>query len=196
MNTLFSDILFDSGYLLIMTGSLIALIFGLGLLLIPDTVLKLNTKINQSFTPKIKNARIKSEPFFYRHAKVNGAILILGSLFVLYTLFTFNFYSLIPYLPKQFSPAVWSWLLHAGKVFFFIGSAFILVFGLIVFIRPSLIKSFETAANRWFSVQPFFSFLNTHIDIDNKWLSTYPRIFGFFFILFALFILFFLPASL
>lgn len=195
MNSIFSEILFDSSFLFIITGSIIALIFGLALMFMPGTALKLNMKINQPLTAKIKNTLIRSEPFFYRHAKINGAILILGSLFVLYTLITFNFNLLIPYLPKQLSASIWSWLLQAGQLFFFVGSAFILVFGLIVFIRPSLIKTFETAANRWFSVQPVFSFLNTNIDIDNQWLSAYPRIFGFFFTLFALLILFFLPAK-
>lgn len=189
MNTILSDIMFDSGYLFIIVGSIIALIFGLALIFMPATALKLNAKSN--------NNLIKSEPFFYRHAKVNGSILILGSLFIFYTLVTFNFNMLIPYLPGQISPSVCKWLSQAGQLFFYIGSAFILVFGLIVFIRPSLMKNIETIANRWLSIPPIFSFLSTNRKPGNQWLSAYPRILGLFFTLFALFILFsFLPAQL
>ena len=188
MNTLLSDVLFDSGYLLIIIGSIIALIFGITLIFMPAMALKLNVKSKQSL--------IKSEPFFYKHSKINGSILILGSLFIFYTLLTFNFDMLIPYLPGQISPFVCKWLSQAGQLFFFIGSTFILIFGLIVFIRPSLIKTFEATANRWLSAPFIFSFLNPNRKKSTQWLSAYPRILGIFFTLFALFILFtFLPAQ-
>lgn len=189
MNSILPDILFDSGYLFIIAGSIIALIFGITLIFIPSTALKFNAKVNHNL--------IKSESFFYRHAKVNGAILILGSLFIFYTLATFNFNLLIPYLPGQISPSVCKWLSQAGQLFFFVGSTFILIFGLVVFFRPSLIKTIETTANRWFSIQSVFPFLTTNKDAGNQWLRSYPRIIGFFFTLFALFILFsFLPTKL
>ena len=188
MNTLLSDVLFDSVSLFIIVGSIIALIFGLTLIFMPATALKLNVKS--------KHNLIKSEPFFYRHAKTNGGILILGSLFIFYTLLTFNFDMLIPHTPEQVSPFVYSWLSQAGQLFFFIGSTFILIFGLIVFIRPSLIKTFEATANRWLSAPSIFSFLNPNRSTSKQWLSAYPRILGIFFTLFALFILFtFLPAQ-
>jgi len=142
-------------------------------------------------TKRFSKIKIRPEPFFYRNAKVSGIILILGSVFILYSLATFNFYSVIPYLPRQLPPLVWNWLLQAGQIFFFICSSFILIFGLVVFIRPSLIKSFEKNANRWFSTQPFFLFLNKIIDITNKWLNLYPRTIGAFFTLFSFVILYF-----
>jgi hypothetical protein len=196
MNTILSDILFDTSYLFIIAGSLIAFFFGLALIIAPATTLKLNAKINKPiFSKKIierVNIKIKAEPFFYRHAKISGAILITGSLFVLYTLATFNFYLLIPYFPKQLSTLTWGWLLHAGQIFFFICSSFILVFGFVVFIRPSLIKNFEANANRWFSTQTFFIFLSKKIDVTNKLVVAYPRIVGLFITVFALLVLFFL----
>ena len=189
MNTILADILFDSGYLFIITGSVIALIFGLALTFMPATALKYNSKFNSNL--------IKSEPFFYKYAKANGAILILGSLFMFYTLATFNFNLLIPYLPGQISPFICKWLSQAGQIFFYIASAFILIFGLVILIRPSLLKTIEAAANRWFYIPSIFSFLTTNRDPSKNWISAYPRIIGLSFTLFALFILFsLLPAQL
>ena len=192
-----SEILFDTAYLFIIIGSFIALAFGLGLIFFPALTLKLNEKINTrvSFREKTKKIEtpIQSEPFFYKHAKISGIILVVGSLFVLYTLATFNFYSLIPYLPQSIvSAPAWEWLLDSGQIFFIITCSFILLFGLIVLIRPSQIKNFEKAANHWISTRKRFSKMSNDINIANNLVSTHPRLFGSFITLFSLIVLFLL----
>lgn len=100
MNTMLSEIFFDASILFIVIGSGIGLILGLGLIFAPSITLKLNEKINTriSLREKTKSIEtpIKSEPFFYKYSKISGAILVIGSIFVLYTLETFNAYGLIP----------------------------------------------------------------------------------------------------
>ena len=196
MNSMLSEILFDTSYLFIIVCTVIGLIFGLGLIFTPATTLKFNEKINTriSLREETKSIEkpIKSEPFFYKYSKFSGAILITGSVFVLYTLATFNVYSLIPHLPKSISPAAWDWLLYAGQIFFFITCSFILIFGLIVLIRPSLVKNFEQAANHWISTRQHFSKMSTNITLANKLVNTYPRAFGSFITIFSLIVLFFL----
>lgn len=197
MNTMLSEILFDTAYLFIITGSFIALIFGLSLIFIPALTLKLNEKINTRVSLREKTKKIetpiKTEPFFYKHAKISGIILVAGSLFVLYTLATFNFYSLIPYLPQSIiSPPAWEWLLDAGQIFFIITCTFILIFGLIVLIRPSQIKKFEETANRWISTRQRLSKMSNEINTANNLVNTHPRIFGSFITVFSLIVLFLL----
>ena len=196
MNSMLSEIFFDASYLFIITGTFIALILGLGLILAPALTLKFNEKINTriSLREKTKSIEtpIKSEPLFYKHSIISGTILIIGSLFVLYTLATFNFYTLIPYLPKSISPAAWDWLLHAGQIFFFITCFFILIFGLIVFIRPSQVKNFEKAANHWISTRQYFAKMSRDINFTEKLVNTYPRTFGGVISIFALIVLFLL----
>ncbi len=191
-----SEILFDASYTFIIIGTFIALIFGLGLIFAPALTLKFNEKINTRFsmrkaTKKIE-AAIKSEPFFYKHSKVSGAILITGSLFVLYTLATFNAYTLIPHLPKSISPTAWEWIIEAAQMFFYITCSFIFIFGFIIFIRPSLVKNFEQAANHWISTRKGFSKMTDDINITNKLVNTYPRLFGVFITIFSLIVLFLL----
>lgn len=196
MNSMLSEILFDTSYLFIIVGTVIGLIFGLGLIFAPATTLKINEKINTRISLREKTKTIekpiKSEPFFYKYAKVSGLILIIGSLFVLYTLATFDVYSLIPFLPKSISATTWNWLLQAGQIFFFITCSFILLFGFIILIRPSLVKNFEQAANHWISTRQHFSKMSTDINLANKLVNTYPRTFGSFITLFSLIVLFFL----
>ena len=196
MNSMLSEIFFDATFLFVIVGTFIALIFGLGLIFAPTTTLKFNEKINTriSLREKTKSIEtpIKSEPFFYKHSKVSGAILVFGSLFVLYTLTTFNAYTLVPHLPKSISPATWDWLIQAGQIFFFISCTFILLFGIVIFIRPSLVKNFEQTANHWISTRQRFSKMSSDINTVNTIVNIYPRIFGSFITLFSLIILFFL----
>lgn len=193
MNSMLSEIFYDAGYLFILTGTLIALIFGLGLIFAPGTTLKLNHKINSRISLREKTKKIetpiKSEPFFYAHSNISGLLLIAGALFVLYTLATFNVYSIIPYLPKSISPPAWEWLLHAGQIFFAITCVFILIFGLIVLIRPSQLKNFEQAANRWISTRQRLQSMSKDINHANKLVETYPRAFGSVVTLLALIVL-------
>ena len=191
-----SEILFDASYTFIIIGTFIALIFGLGLIFAPIAALKFNEKINTRFsmrkaTKKIETP-IKPEPFFYKHSKISGATLVLGSLFVLYTLTTFNAYTLIPHLPKSISPVGWEWIIESAQIFFYLTGIFILLFGLIVFIRPSLVKNFEKIANHWISTRQSFSKMSTDINITNKLVNAYPKAFGGFITLFSLIVLFFL----
>ena len=196
MNTMLSEILFDTTILFIVVSTFIALVFGLGLIFAPSFTLKFNEKINTRISLREKTKAIEtpihSEPFFYKHSKVSGAILVLGSLFVLYTLATFNVYSLVPYLPKSISPAAWDWLLQAGQIFLYITCSFILLFGLVVFIRPSQIKNLEEVANRWISTRQRFSKMSSEINTANKLVNTYPRVFGSFITLLSLIVLIFL----
>lgn len=196
MNNMLSEIFFDASYLFIITGAFIALILGLGLIFTPTTTLKFNEKINTRISLRKKTRTIetpiKAEAFFYKHSKINGMLLILGSVFVLYTLITFNEQTLIPYLPKSISVPAWSWLLQAGHIFFLITCTFILLFGLVVFIRPSEIKRFEQAANHWVSTRQHFANMSKDINFTNKLVNTYPRAFGTFITIFSLLVLFLL----
>lgn len=196
MNTMLTEILVDASYTFIIIGTFIALIFGLGLIFAPVITLKFNEKINTRFSmrkaTKIIETAIKSEPFFYKHSKVSGAILVTGSLFVLYTLTIFNAYTLIPHLPKSISPTAWEWIIDSAQIFFYITCSFIFVFGLIVFTRPSLVKNFEQAANHWISTRRGFSKMTEDINITNKFVNTYPRLFGAFITIFSLIVLFLL----
>ena len=196
MNSMLSEIFFDASLIFIIIGALVAILLGIGLIFLPKATLKFNEKINarislRKATKKIE-IPIKSEPYFYRYSKISGIILIFGSLFVLYTLNTFNIYSLIPYLPKSITPAVWSWLLDAGQIFFYISGSFILIFGFIIFIRPSAVKNFEQAANHWISTRQGFSKMSSDINFTNRLVNTYPRIFGAFMTFFAIIVLFLL----
>lgn len=196
MNTMLSEIFYDASYLFIIVGTFIGLILGLGLIFAPSVTLKLNEKINTRISlreqTKSIETPIRSEPFFYKHSKISGLILIIGSAFVLYTLATFNPYTLIPHLPKSISPPAWDWIIQAGQIFFVITCAFILIFGLIVLIRPSMVKNFEQAANHWVSTRQRFSTMSNDINLVNKLVNTYPRAFGGFITLFSLIVLFIL----
>ena len=196
MNAMLSEILFDASYLFIIIGTFIALILGLALIFAPSFALKFNNKVNTRFSMREKTKRIetpiRSEPIFYKYSKLSGTILTVGALFVLYTLATFNAYTLIPHLPKSLPPVIWEWIIESAQVFFYLTCSFILVFGILVFIRPSLIKGLEKAANHWISTRQGFSKMTQDINFTNKLVNAYPRVFGVSITFFSIIILFLL----
>ncbi len=196
MNPLLSEVLFDASILFLVTGAFIALLYGLGLLFAPNATLEFNDKINRRVSlrkqTKAIETSIKTEPYFYRHARLAGSILVAGAVFVLYSLNNFNNAALIPYLPRSLSPAIWGWLLQSLTLFFYISFAFILVFGIVVLIRPSALKNFEQRANHWISTRQHFAKMSTEINVTDDLLKSYPRAFGAIIVIFSLMVLFLL----
>ncbi len=199
-HSLLSEILFEASMWFIITGAVIALLFGLGLLFAPQATLAFNNKINTRISlrkpTKAIETSIRTEPYFYRHARITGSLLVIGAAFVLYTLNNFNSFALIPYLPKSISPLAWEWLLQAGEIFLYFSCSFILGFGLVVLIRPSALKNFEQKANHWISTRKHFAKMSTDINIANKLVNAYPRVFGTILALFAMLVLFLLLSGL
>ena len=191
MENLLSEILFDASLLFIVIGSGIALLFGLGLIFASEQTLRLNNQISTRFSmrkaTKPIETPIKIESWFYRHAKITGAVISLGAIYVLhYLLFEFSVTQLLPYMPRTVPIHVWEWLFQAGNVFFLITCSAILLFGLVVLIRPSQLKRFEEKANYWISTRKAFKGMNSDIDHANRLVNRHPRAFGIVVVLLAL----------
>lgn len=183
MNSMLSDIFFDATLLFLVIGSVIAMVFGLSLLFITEPTLRLNSKISNRISmrkaTKSIETPIKVETWFYRHAKITGLVLMIGAAYVLhYLIFGFSNKAMLPYLPKLLSTTTWEWLLQAGCLFFLITCSFILIFGLLVFIRPSQLKRFEEKANHWVSTRQAFKGMSSDIDHANRLVNRHPKIFG------------------
>jgi hypothetical protein len=64
-----------------------------------------------------------------------------------------------------------------------------IIFGLVVILRPSLLKKIESWSNNWVSTEELLKPLDKTIDISHRWLPRHPRVFGLFVALGSLFIL-------
>ena len=196
MESILSEIIFDTTMIFIIIGAFFGLAFGIGLLVNPELTLRLNEKLSTKISMRQKTRNIevpiKSEAVFYKHARISGSVLMLGAAYVIYSLLTFDIYSIIPLLPKTLDPFIWQWLLDATQLFFLVSCVFIFFFGVTVFIRPSALKNFEAKANTWISTRKGFQGMNADINFLNKLVLTYPRASGVYISIFALIVLVFL----
>lgn len=101
------------------------------------------------------------ERFLYRHHKVLGVFLIAGSTFALYSqAFQFDYSRLHALFDQGAHPAMLAALIDGAARFLFFGNLFAYAIGVIVLLRPSLLKDAETRANRWVSVRQMLRFLD------------------------------------
>ena len=167
---------------------------GIGFMLIPGKIFKFGIKMNrwvstESFFNKI-NTPIYKERFFYRHNKILGAFIVFASVFCLYIL-TFDAgeknVSIILNRLAESSAEAWMFII----LFYMLVIAIILalVFGVIMFIRPSALKSIEKIGNRWIDTDVLLKALDESKDLPDKILPGNPRIFGFVVTLGAIYII-------
>lgn len=180
------EVLFVIGILLIPIG--------IGFMLIPEKISKVANKLNKwvatdAFFTKL-NAPVYKERFFYRHHRIFGVLVFLLSLVCLYMM---TFYagtdSTTENLLKVAESEFEKWL-FVVLYYLLIGAIFLsLLFGLIMFIRPSALKSFESWGNHWVDTDDSLKVLDKNKDLFEWILPRNQRIFGLFVILGAIYII-------
>ena len=138
-------------------GLLFSLVVGVMMLASPKTLFAMSQRMNlwvdtTAGFEKLEQPR-NSERLFYRHHRIIGALVTLGAIFVLWRwMFAFPKATVkVLFLGSHATPnAIWlvsalDWLIVGLHVF-------VLVIGVVIFIRPSLLKGLEKTANAWHKV--------------------------------------------
>ena len=182
------DVLTGDAYLLvnqflIVMGSAF-LVTGLSLLLFPDKTLEiirqLNVWVDTDRWFDYLNTELKSEAFIYRHHRIFGTFILLASLWIFWVFVVshpsddFQFLGVF-----ELSDTVDAWL--TGSIIFLIRlvSVFFIITGLVVLIRPSLLKMLEQKMNRWIDTDVSGSLETPHKGAD-EYLVQHPRLIGGF----------------
>jgi cytochrome b561 len=178
---------------LFVIGVLLFLV-GLGFMLIPDKLFKTANKLNHwivtdRFFNKL-NAPIYKERFFYRHHQVFGILVLLVSVVCLYMLtFYVGSENITDNIVKLAESEFEKWL-FVILYYLLIAAIFpVIIFGLIMFIRPSALKSFEAWGNRWIDTDGPLKILDENKDLPDRILSGNPRIFGLIVTISAIYII-------
>jgi hypothetical protein len=180
------DFLFVTGILLVPVG--------IGFMLIPDKVFNIANKLNRwiatdSFFKKL-SMPIYKERFFYRHHRLFGFFILLASAICLFMLTVYiGVDSITASLLKLAESEFEKWLFYV--LYYVLIAAIILafLFGLIMFIRPSALKSFEVWSNRWIDTEGPLKILDRNKDLPDRILPGNPRIFGLVVTLSAIYII-------
>lgn len=143
-----SATLIQATLLLLAVGAAGALLLGLSLLVMPARASAVFVR-GYRF-PAGLDQTVFWERFFYRHHWSLGGLIMVGAAYVLAMLLTFD-------QPGRIAAAfgmtaggeVAIILIESLRALLLLCSMLALPFGAVIFVRPSLIKSVERAANRW-----------------------------------------------
>lgn len=155
-----NDIFRQSFLTFLWIGSIVGLLIGAGMLFRPQQVIRLNQYVSrwvgsEKFSVMLDRPRW-SERFFYRHHKPVGAGVLIGALLILYTfLFSYNLRTISTLIPRGY----W-WLSDALVAILLVGSALAALIGILILVRPSLLRELEKAANHWVSTERLLTLFN------------------------------------
>jgi hypothetical protein len=166
-------------FTVLVVGLVFALGIGVLLLARPQAMEPISKRLNRWIDTSEKFGKLEqprySERLFYRHHRLIGSVAVLGSLFVLWQWLgpaprasvrvLFSGHGDFDWL----APAI-DWLMVGLHVF-------VLVIGAIIFLRPSALKHFEKAANRWYTVPSVLDMDAVVMPLD-KGFALYPRLGG------------------
>lgn len=175
-------------------AGLLALILG-GMLLAAPNAARNATRTLDRWLPADGIARWLSAPYLidrlvYRHHRIFGAILVLGSVYTLYVqAFHFRPEQAVPVLAGAVPNTMAEPVALTAAVFLFFGNLAAFAIGVLVYLRPSLLKGTEDWANRWISLEHVARFLDRPYWEVDRLLYRHPRGTGAFLVVVGLYIL-------
>lgn len=147
------------GLFVCLTGGLaLSAIWGLWLLIAPDSARRF-AKVADQWVPTAPwfdrlNKPLDTTRWFYRYHRPAGALILAGAAYGLWRWFTaYQREATMGLLDRRTISAGLDWLVPAMECIFLGFNGAILIFGLIVLCRPSLLKTPERFANRWVEVR-------------------------------------------
>jgi hypothetical protein len=166
-----------------------ALVVGLMLLARPATLFAVNARLSRWIDTDERLRKLETplmwERVFYRHHRILGSILTAGAAFVLLSwMFRYDRSSLMRMLGPQWSASHLDWIVAAAEWLVVALHALILLVGVVVFVRPSLLKNIERTANQWHDI-PRSRSLDVHLVRLDTGFELYPRLSGLILVLAA-----------
>ena len=173
---------------------LLLLIVGTILLLVPSILQPLVPFMNRWIeTDSLFNRLdepVRLERLFYRHHRIMGLLIVAGAAYCLYSLWLWV--DLLTLFSGSHSGSELGWsniLVDAAIMVLTLGNILSLIVGVIVILRPSLLKGLESRANTWIESDQFFQSLDTRIDMTEHWLNRHPRLIGLLVIIGSLYMM-------
>lgn len=163
---------------MLLLGALVFLL-GLWILSVPDNFLKVAQMMSKwistdQYFDYMDRPRYQ-ERFIYKHHHVAGVLIVLGAMYTLVMLSGDVDIKKLPVIINSF----WSSWIYNSFYYLLIGANLLAVAaGIVVFIRPSLLKGVEGSLNKWISTGDNLKKLDETHEISLDILPGNPRLFG------------------
>jgi hypothetical protein len=168
--------------MLLITGSMAALIIGVWMLFRPESFLRANQFFSEwhSIRRATKPLMVPrhTERFVYRHHRPVGLLVLVGAVYVLYALVSeYDRHKIVAaFFGGAQPPPPTEWLVPGLALVLGACALFALIVSAFLLIRPSLLKGFEAWANKWISARRVTKSLDTMHTGPDRLLLRYPRL--------------------
>ncbi|MDH2919169.1 MAG: hypothetical protein PXX73_08250 [Sideroxydans sp.] len=180
-------------FLLIFAG--LGLLLGALLVFKPQLFVPLNQLANRwvslRYISRLFDQTFSIERWFYRHHRVMGIAVMLGASYFLYYFFvTYDKAQVLLHLSRNSSVILLDTLLDAMLLAAKIGGGLAWLAGLIILLRPSLLRGIEKKSNRWVSMRRATKVFDVpRVGLD-EWVMRHARSMGYMLLLSSLYLLF------
>lgn len=181
--------------IVIVLGAIVGLAVGVLLLIDTARVLRWNERMSRWISTREAAQRFDRprdiKRFVYRAHRVIGVLVVAGALYTL-DILTFGFQSgaLVRAFRDLGNQGVLGMVVDTGRVFLIVGNLAALAAGVVLCLRPSLLKGLELWADRTYAAREHSAALDQMRFQPDMWVSQNPRLAGFLVFAGSAFILF------
>lgn len=163
-------------------GLLLSVLVGLLMVLRPSRLFSLNERwsrwVDTSRQFSALDRPRSLERLFYRYHRISGALITLGSSYVLWQwTFAYRRDGVFGMLGSRWAQPELNWAVTAGEWITVGLHILILTIGLIILLRPSLLRSLEVEGNRWHEARIPGALDQPYISVE-RLLQGHPRLAG------------------
>ncbi len=196
MNPLIASWLLQSAVIFLILGSIAGMAVGALLLFRRERLHPINTLLNRWISTRrfdrALERRITLDPWFYRHRRITGGLLLAGALFVMYYFsIQLDRAEAVAGLARRLAwpTPLAEAMLDALELVALLGALGAALAALFILFRPSLMRGFEDQANQWLSLRKTMKPLEIPHDDLERYVERHARQFGIFLMLGGLYTL-------
>lgn len=182
-------------------GALLGVLLGLILVFRPQLLERLNHVANRWVSTRYMNRwldrSISIERWFYRNHRAAGLAIMLGATYILvYFGMLFDKAYMLQHLSGKIPARMLDGLLDALVLCALMGGMFALLAGLLIWLRPSLLRGMEKEANQWVSLRRATKILDVPHEQVDLFVARHAQRVGWLLLLGSIYLFFILLRSL
>lgn len=201
INTPFDIYLWHALSIFLLLGAMLGIMLGLVLIFKPQLVEQLNRVANHWISTRgisrILDRSISIERWFYRHHRVAGTFIMLGAAYIFIDFaFWLDKAAMLQRYARLMPIKMLQGLLDAVVSFALIAGFAAFIAGLLIFLRPSLLKGLEQSSNQWVSMRRVTKVFDVPRDQVDIFVVKYAQHVGWILLLGSIYLFFLMFRSL
>ena len=161
---------------------LLVFVVGIWLILLPQHFLKIATLLGKWVSTERYHITLDKpryqERIIYKHHRIMGSLIVLGAVYTLVIFLRLDMDTMLAGLLSIGLEKGTEWIYMAVYYLLIGGNIVATVVGIVIFIRPSVLKNIENIMNKWYLPEQNLKILDQQHNIALSILPGNPRLFG------------------